>query len=242
MFRSWKSLEAVRKGHIIASKHSNKGRAGSITQRDMALTQFGFMGYIALTPHRLGVQLSRDDMEAFIHFWRVLGHMIGIEDRFNLCTDCYDTTKPRLEIIMNDIYRPYLENTSEQFYAMANALINGLRCFNPMLDTNAFLYFTKWITNCKNYVYYESDLTALDSNLNESRAILNSFNWYTRWIIYLQVTLHTYLANFAVIRCYFNNQLWISRYIIYWFPFLAYYHFGFKNAYVRILKTEKSGF
>lgn len=30
-------------------KHSNKNQGGFITERDMALAQFGFMGYIALT-------------------------------------------------------------------------------------------------------------------------------------------------------------------------------------------------
>lgn len=29
----------------------------------------------------LGIQYSTADMEAFIHFWRVLGYMLGIEDR-----------------------------------------------------------------------------------------------------------------------------------------------------------------
>lgn len=237
--RSWNSLEAVRKTHLTSSKFSEKKNSGFITQRDMALTQFGFMGFIVLKPDKLGIQLTNKDLEAFVHFWRVIGHLIGIQDKFNLCTDSYHTTRLRLKMILNDVYRPYLEDTSVDFMVMAKALLEGLWCYNPMLDSDAFIYFTKWLSNCKNYVYFESDPRAADVDLNESRKIYQSYNWYTRWIIYLQITAHTYLVNLAPFRWYFNNQLWISKHIIYWFPFLAFYKFGIKKAYVRILKGTK---
>lgn len=44
-YRSWKSLAAVRKRHICTSKHAEHAGVGYISQRDMALTQFGFIGY-----------------------------------------------------------------------------------------------------------------------------------------------------------------------------------------------------
>lgn len=202
----------------------------------MALTQFGFMGFIVLSPEKLGIQVSNKDLEAFVHFWRVIGHLIGIKEQFNLCTDSYRATKARLERVLTDIYQPYLEDTGPDFMIMAKALIEGLWCYNPMLDSEAVVYFTKWLSNCKNYVYYESDPRAADIDLNDSRKIIQSYGWYTRYILYLQITAHTYLINFAPFRWYLNNQVWISKYIIYWFPFLAFYKFGFKKSYVRILK------
>lgn len=239
VFRSWMSLEAVRKGHIMSSKFSEKKNSGFISQRDMALTQFGFLGYIVIKPDKLGIQVSNKDLEAFVHFWRVIGHMIGIQDKYNICTDSYRTTKLRLELVLDEIYRPYLEDTSIDFMVMAKALIEGLWCLNPMLDCNAFVYFTKWMSNCKNHLYYESDLRAADVDLDESRKIIQSYNWYTRWIIFVQITSHTYLANFFVFRWYFNNQVWLNNHIIYWFPFLAFYKFGIKKSYVRILRGTK---
>lgn len=237
--RSWKSLEAVRKGHLMASKYASKNKSGFISQRDMVLTQFGFMGFIVLKPHKLGIQLSNKDFEAFVHFWRVIGHLIGIQDRFNVCTDSYRETRIRLKRMLSDIYRPYLEETGDDFMIMSKALIEGLWCFNPMLDTDASIYLTKWISGCKNYVYYESDPKAADIDLDDSRKIIQSYGWYTRWIIYLEITAHTYLVNFFPFRWYFNNQVWISQHIIYWFPFLAFYKFGIKQSYVRILKGVK---
>lgn len=239
-FRSWKSLEAVRRGHVIASRYTEKGNAGFITQRDMALTQFGFMGYIALVPHKLGIQMNRDDMEAFVHFWRVIGHMVGIHQKFNLCTDSYDTTRLRLSVIMNQFYRPNLEETSDEFMSMAKALLEGLWCFNPMLDAKAMVFYVRWISNCKNHLYFESDIRALDYNVEDCRKVLQSFGWYTRWILFLQFSVLTYLINFAAFRWYLNFQQWLSNYIIYFFPFLAFYKFGIRAAYVRILRADKN--
>lgn len=226
----------VRKGHMTSSKYTEKRKSGFISQRDMALTQFGFMGFVVLKPEKLGIQLSNKDLEAFVHFWRVIGHLLGIQENYNLCTGSYRATKKRLELILDDIYRPYLEDTPIDFMIMAKALIEGLWCFNPMLDVDAIIYLTKWISDCKNYIYFESDPRMADIDIDESRKIIQSFNWYSRWILYLQITAHTYLVNFQPFRWYFNSQVWISQHIIYWFPFLGFYKFGIKKSYVRILK------
>lgn len=235
---SWKSLEAVRKRHATSSKAAKRKGAGMISQKDMALTQFGFMGYITLKPDILGIQVSRKNFEAFIHFWRVIGHMVGIEDRFNLCTDAWETSKSRLECVLEDIYKPALENTSPHFDLMANALIDGLWCFNPMLNPPSILYYTKYMTKCTGYVYYENCLEAIEADLSHSRGILDSMDWYSRLMIFLQITVHGYLLNFFAFRWYFNLQVWISRWLITYFPFLAFYMFGVKKSYVRILSDE----
>lgn len=229
----------VRKGHLIASKFADKKQSGIINQRDMALTQFGFMGFIVLAPHKLGVQVSNKDMEAFVHFWRVIGHVIGIDEKYNLCTDSYRTTRLRLQLMLEDMYRPYLNDAGNDFRIMAKALLEGLWCYNPALDTDASIYFTKWLAGCKNFIYFESDPEIAEIDLDDCRNILQSYSWYTRWILYLQFVTHTFLLNFAMCRWYFNSHVWLSNFIIYWFPFLAFYKFGIKESYVRILKGVK---
>jgi hypothetical protein len=47
----------------------------------MVLTQFGFMGFGLLLPEKLGLSGSPEEQEGFIHFWRTVGHLLGIEDR-----------------------------------------------------------------------------------------------------------------------------------------------------------------
>jgi hypothetical protein len=47
----------------------------------MAMTQFGFMGFGLLASEKLGLTGSPEEQEGFVHFWRTVGHLLGIEDR-----------------------------------------------------------------------------------------------------------------------------------------------------------------
>jgi hypothetical protein len=80
--KAWKSLEAVRKFHFSASSSAGKNKIGIISQKDMAATQYGFMGYIVLTNEKMGIHADQESLDAFVHFWRVLGHLLGIHEEF----------------------------------------------------------------------------------------------------------------------------------------------------------------
>ncbi|KAF4520460.1 hypothetical protein B566_EDAN004711, partial [Ephemera danica] len=80
---AYKSLSNVRSKHAAAARRSGRAGLGGMSQRDMLLTQFGFMGFALLSPGRLGTaSASSEDIEGFLHFWRTIGHFLGIEDRF----------------------------------------------------------------------------------------------------------------------------------------------------------------
>lgn len=55
---------------------------GRISQRDLAVTQFGFVGFAFLKFKLLG--LPKDGLEGIVHFWRVIGHLMGIQERWVL--------------------------------------------------------------------------------------------------------------------------------------------------------------
>lgn len=78
--KAWRSLETVRKLHFHGSRSARNANVGMISQKDMAITQYGFMGFIVLSQKEVGVQGSKTEMETFFHFWRVLGHVLGIKD------------------------------------------------------------------------------------------------------------------------------------------------------------------
>lgn len=82
IFRLWKSLTAVKKMHNSASTSGCKANVGRISQMDMALTQFGFIGFSVVRGEYLGINNpNENDIKAFIHVWRVIGYLFGIEDR-----------------------------------------------------------------------------------------------------------------------------------------------------------------
>lgn len=78
--KAWKSLEAVRKFHFSASRSAKNSNVGMISQKDMVITQYGFIGFSILSQKQTGVQGTREELEDYCHLWRVLGHVLGIKD------------------------------------------------------------------------------------------------------------------------------------------------------------------
>lgn len=74
-------MNAIRWHHKIASQRTKIAGIGEITQKDMALTQYGFMGFIFIAPKSFGLCNTQEEDEAFNHFWRVNGYMLGISDK-----------------------------------------------------------------------------------------------------------------------------------------------------------------
>ncbi|CAB0029439.1 unnamed protein product [Trichogramma brassicae] len=81
--RFYKSLNTVRWKHSTTSARLRSRKEPGITHRDMVLTQFGFVGYVLLSPGDLSLTDAREDREAFNHFWRVTGHLLGIPDEYD---------------------------------------------------------------------------------------------------------------------------------------------------------------
>lgn len=234
--KSWKSLVAVRKRHVVSSKFSIKRGVGCISQKDMAVTQFGFLGFIILRPKLLGIQTTPEDLEAIVHFWRIIGYMIGIEERFNLCTDSYETTIQRCEKMSEQIFRPNLEKAPKFFEEMSEALVNGLWCFNPFLDSKAFLFFVKRLVAVPGYHYFDSEVKNCEKNQTLRNEIINKMNWYSRFVLYMLIWVHQTALNFSLLRWHFNSQITMSKFLITYFPFLAFFKFGIRDSYVRILR------
>lgn len=78
--RAWESLSSVRKMHFHASRSASASAVGIISQKDLAITQYGFMGFTVVNRVQTGLQASKEELEDYCHFWRVIGHIIGIKD------------------------------------------------------------------------------------------------------------------------------------------------------------------
>lgn len=121
----WLSLKAVRNAHGRSSRFCQKIGAGRITQKDMAITQFGFMGFLTLGLERI----QQDDIEffeCFTHMWRVFGYLLGMKDEYNICGENWSESKLRLEIVMRQVIQPALEKPYEEFDHLCNLLFEGV--------------------------------------------------------------------------------------------------------------------
>lgn len=68
--------------HCVAFRRSTEAGVHKPTQLDMALAQFGFVGYVMVSGEQLGIKTTYEELEGVAHFWRVIGSMLGMDDRF----------------------------------------------------------------------------------------------------------------------------------------------------------------
>ncbi|OWR55022.1 hypothetical protein KGM_207067 [Danaus plexippus plexippus] len=156
--RSWRSLFTVRTRHFKASLAAKLKNQPLVSQRDLALTQFGFIGFSMIKSDKFGIrQFETGDWEAYNHFWRTIGHLIGLEDKYNLCRKNVDETRQACQILLDRVYTPCLENVPEYFEHVSRAMLEGLWCVNPTVHIDGMLYFTKYLCSVPGYVYTEQD-------------------------------------------------------------------------------------
>lgn len=231
----WDSLNMVRKAHLRSSRACGKLKAGGITQKDMALTQFGFIGFITLGAPRIKLY-DQEFLEGTSHMWRVLGYLLGIKDEYNICGENWEATKLRLDIAMRKVYQPALDNVSPDFYEMTRALLVGLRPVNMMLTPGSFIFFTKRLAYCKGYEYYDQDYPNQVKIPNQKQYFYD-LGWWDRFLVSYGLFIVTYLHQYSIVRWYLNLRIWFTQLLMYYFPFVAFFNYGIKWSYVRIFAS-----
>ncbi|XP_045539137.1 uncharacterized protein LOC106709945 [Papilio machaon] len=165
---SWRSLYEVRRRHLKSGRAARLKNKGTVSQRDLALTQFGFLGYAVLKPDRIGVnQQEADDWEAYNHLWRVIGHMLGIEDRYNICRKNIEETREVCRLILERVYTPCLENVPEYFEHMARVMMDGMWTVNGTMESGSQMYLTKNLANVPGYILTEAERIDLQRRIKE---------------------------------------------------------------------------
>ncbi|XP_050667252.1 uncharacterized protein LOC126966975 [Leptidea sinapis] len=163
---SWRSLMTVRSRHLKASIASKMKGQGIISQRDLALTQFGFFGFAMLKPDKFGIrQLEPGDWEAYNHFWRTIGYVIGLEDKYNICRKNFEETRAVCKIILERVFTPCLDVVPEGFEHMTRTMLDSMRYVNPTIDVEALLYWTKYLAGVPGYIYSEGERAELQDTL-----------------------------------------------------------------------------
>ncbi len=161
---AYNAVQSVRKMHSTVSNSMNKTRSrtfssdafplqGSIqngkkqsmyfSQFDMALVQSGFMGLPVLYPRGFGIICTLSDLEDYIHFWRGIGYLLGIEDRFNICSGNYAETFLICKDIETLLMVPAGENPAKEFDMLASAYCDGINLMAkvPLYSPKAFFAF-----------------------------------------------------------------------------------------------------
>lgn len=215
----------VTKKHNSASNRCNSSGLGKISQKDMALTQFGFMGFAIAKREKIGLYNVQDnDLKSFIHLWRVIGHIIGIEEKFNICRDSLDETTAICKSLADNVFKPAVDNKDKEFITMATYLINGMWSLNPLFEKDVYL-------NLLHRVLWSSD--SANNNPADKEYIPLTFSKKILFYIYL---LTIWSVKFTVFKMFHNYNQLLSLWLMKVYPFLAYYQFGYVDSHVSFIK------
>ncbi|XP_045771228.1 uncharacterized protein LOC123871445 [Maniola jurtina] len=165
---AWRSLYVVRTRHIQAGRVARLKGTGIISQRDVALTLFGFIGFAFLKPDKFSIrQLKEGDWDAYNHCWKVIGHMIGLEDRYNICRDTYEETRQVCQILQDRVFTPCLENVPEYFEHMSRVMLEGVSIVLTDLETSSMMYALMCIAEVPGYINSERDRIDFQTKLRK---------------------------------------------------------------------------
>ncbi|XP_058121662.1 uncharacterized protein LOC131282037 [Anopheles ziemanni] len=152
--RSWKSLALVRRMHLSASKSAVRRNLGNINQPEMALTTFGFVGFPLVRPHLLGVRYdNREDREAFVHLWAVLGYMLGVEDQYNMCLHRLEVVEMICHLVMRYMFLPSLQLETPLFRQMIGAIVDAFTDYLPFMSYESVMFLTCRLVGIPGYQY-----------------------------------------------------------------------------------------
>ena len=114
----------------------------------MSVTQFVFVWLVILLPEKIGLKLATDqEMEGFIHLWRCIGWMLGIEDRYNFCKwERLSDARRWTRYFKNHLAMPMLKaSLSEEYEHMGRAMVLGI----GKLKITPFSYETLYLFVCR---------------------------------------------------------------------------------------------
>uniref|UniRef100_A0A146LW50 ER-bound oxygenase mpaB/mpaB'/Rubber oxygenase catalytic domain-containing protein n=1 Tax=Lygus hesperus TaxID=30085 RepID=A0A146LW50_LYGHE len=194
-----KSILNVRRLHSAANM-----KIGRITQKDLAITQFGFIGFALTCPEVLG--LPQSGQEGLVHFWRVIGHLIGIKDRYNLFQGCKKCSTAACKMIVEKVYGPGTESPPEHYNEMTDSLLKGMWPVMPIINPVAYREMVRRMCGLSP----------------------KQLPWLPQTLLNVQLTIHklasVQLLNLVLVP-YLNFQMWLTLFFQRTAPFLAFIAF-----------------
>ncbi|XP_018330912.1 uncharacterized protein LOC108740896 [Agrilus planipennis] len=218
----WKSVRLVRGMHNSTSGRVCKAGLSRISQKDMALTQFGFMGFALCRSEMIGIHKATDEeLEAFVHVWRVVGYLMGMEDRFNLCTGTLEEIREKCNILLEKVFLPEVSKQDPNFLKMTSALLTGLWVMNPILQVDGFM----------TYFYM-----LVSENNNNNNLLAKQIQTYKGFIL-VSIQWTVYYLRYEWCRIILNFLQAMSIWLMIYCPYLAYFKYGYRNTRVRIFSS-----
>jgi len=120
----------------------NADGISGISQYDMVVTQWGFIGPSLVFPDKLAVfARTAEEEEGFIYIFYLVGRSLGILDEYNLCSGTLEETRRRCHKILHQVIQPVIQKREPLCHKMADHLLNGINLLNPLVSQKHFRLF-----------------------------------------------------------------------------------------------------
>ncbi|CAF4340349.1 unnamed protein product [Didymodactylos carnosus] len=98
-----------------------------INQEDLLVTLMGFSFSVLFSfKERMYIRFSTEEEQGYLHVWRYMGWLLGIDDHFNSC-ETYDKARTLTESILHHIGRP-----DETSCLLAHQVIKAIAIYLPI--------------------------------------------------------------------------------------------------------------
>lgn len=132
---------------IICKINANNAQRIYLNQSEMSMTQFGFFGLMLVYPEKFGARnATEDELECFVHMWRLLGYLLGIQDEYNFCDGDLATVTIRSKQFIEHVMKPMILHVTKDWEHMARCAFQGIEKFTKLRINfeSTMLYFC-WI-------------------------------------------------------------------------------------------------
>jgi len=171
-----------------------------VNQEDLAYTLLTFGYCIPIGLEKLGRIWNREQREAFLHTWKVIGHTIGIQD--NLMTDNWDEAERMFHVIQRR-----QAGESEQAKVLTGTLIYFLQDYLPK-----YFNLNKGISAClirKQLGDEQTKMIMPEEYFKASKGLITSFA-YSLVVIILNIyfPIRRTLYRLPIVSGLFNNTFY----------------------------------
>merc|ERR1719330_537701 len=217
------SLKVVRDQHRAAANKAATRENSGITQFDMVVTQWAFVGPTLLFPDKLGISCdySERELEGLVYVMYLVGSQLGIKEEFNLCKGGLSEARAYSREVLVEVIQPAVRKNSrnQESRDMSKNLLEGISILNPLTEPTALQTFTLNLFKMEDLIGNDVKVTRYSRFIyTVMEAVFNTF-------------LHLPIAG-DILRTFLNYAMRLNIFIGWkWSGFLvAYYEYKGVNV------------
>ncbi|XP_059142155.1 uncharacterized protein LOC131929791 [Physella acuta] len=127
----WEKNSLAQNSILTVNKIHNKVREDiksltlkkPLSQYDMGVVQSGFMGAVIMYSDKAGIKCSESDLDDYVYFWYGIGHLLGIDFKYNICSNGLSQAFNICKEIEHEIINVFLANPKPEYFYLANTTV-----------------------------------------------------------------------------------------------------------------------